>query len=274
MRTTIIAVSLVVSACDLSEPPDPGPPCPGQGFDERAHATVSGSVVDFATGAPVAGAQVDVNNGWETFAPFPEGCPPIATFTTRDDGTFGPETLAIGSSVEPPILIFLVTGADRAQTASDLRVNGCVEAQCGDVVHSIAAPAADLAAAWRTELAAGGMPLADERGLIAFEFREPDGTPAAGVRPSTTTGTGLRLLEPGSEMRFLDADRATMAPADQSSTLASGLALTAFDAPDDRDTEIRYVGGERGEEPVEHWFSVGCLVRDGWVFLEDRRKTN
>jgi len=34
-----------------------------------------------------------------------------------------------------------------------------------------------------------------------------------------------------------------------------------------RDGRVVYIGGERGDD---QWFSTGCLVTDGVIFLEDR----
>ena len=58
---------------DASPPPPPDGAQPGDciAVDVRARKTVvvSGTVVDFATGAPVAGATVDITTGWDTAVP-------------------------------------------------------------------------------------------------------------------------------------------------------------------------------------------------------------
>src|ERR1044071_4747739 len=134
LAVVLIASSLLPSCRDDNpgEPPldagsDATPPPPGDaplpdciGADVRARKTVvvSGTVVDFATGAPVAGATVDITTGWDTATPaFPSPqCPLIATLTSGPDGKFGPATVLAGSVFDPSIMLFEVHGADRANT--------------------------------------------------------------------------------------------------------------------------------------------------------------
>jgi hypothetical protein len=70
-----------------------------------------------------------------------------------------------------------------------------------------------------------------------------------------------RPLALGSEVRFLDADRATVMPAAQATTSASGLALVAAEGGS------VLIGGDRGDD---QWFTTGCLLEQGVIFLEDR----
>lgn len=233
------------------------------------HLIVSGTVVDFATGAAVAGAEVQVSTAWDTLPDsFPDECPVLATLTTNGNGQFGPMTVSVGSPLEPPLILFMVTGAGIAPTTSDNRVNGCTAGtiECGNLGHTIAAPSAALAAAWRTALAQDGMPDAATRGLVLFEYRNPGGTPATSVVPSHFVNTMLVDLQAGTEVRFLDADRVTLAPAMTTATLASGVAVIGADTTDGVDQ----VAGARG---ADRWAQTGVLVPPGWFFLEDKQQS-
>jgi hypothetical protein len=255
----------------VEDPPTEGPPrCVSE--DQRATKTVEvrGTVVDFATGAPVANAVVDITTGWDVEGNFPHGaCPLIASARTAADGTFGPLTVAAGSPQDPPILVFLVRGAGRAQTADDNRAT-CTGATC-TLDHTIPVPSIDTARAWRKELAAGGMSDALTRGLVLFKFKESDGrTGAAGVGPRVLSPDGSEPIErgliPGEQLRFLEADRATLAPSTQLTTTASGIAVIGMDPVGG----LIRVTGERG--PGDAWVSTGCLVQNDWIFFEDRSR--
>jgi hypothetical protein len=229
--------------------------------------TVSGAVRDWVTGDPVAGATVDVNTAWDVDGNFPDTpalmCPPIISFTTNMNGQFGPAQISIGSSLEPPITIFMVSGGGRARTASDARVGGCMlgVVDCGNQGHIMMVPSESLAAEWRAELEAGGMPNAAQRGLTLYLFNELAG-PAAGVEALEGTLV-VRPLMPGIEVRYMNADRATLAIASQTTTLASGVAVIGLDATDNE----AFVAGRRGGES---WTGLGVLMVDGWFFLEDK----
>ena len=226
--------------------------------------TVSGAVVDWATGEAIAGADVAVNTAWDVGGEsFPAGCPTLATLTTTGDGQFGPAEVEIGSPLDPPIAIFLVTGDELGDTASDQRTT-CEGADCGDLDHTIAAPSRTLAAGWRAELGRGGMPDADTRGLVLLEYRNPDGTPAEGVFPEYLFGFSGPI--PDTEVRFLEPDRAALAPTGTSTTTASGVALIALRTSGNSD----FIAGSRGEDS---WEAVGVLAPPGWFFLEDREQS-
>jgi hypothetical protein len=273
MRTAPLFLAAMLGGCfwggDDEPPPDaalpdaapPGTCVPDQLRDDRT-ASVSGQVVDFASKAPVAGATVEVTTAWDVNGGFPVGCPMQGTFTTDDQGRFGPALVAIGSSINPPIVLFKVTGAGRAPTASDARAI-CSGADCGNLGHTIAAPAEALAATWRTELAAGGMNDAATRGLVLFEFREMDGAPAAGVTPTQGQATMVDL-EPGTQVRFLDADRSTLLGAAEGVTGGSGVAVIGVGT-----SGVAYVAGRRD---ADRWNALGVLLPGGWWFLEDERK--
>ena len=257
---------------DDAPPDDPPPfePNDAQGCvkaELRATKTVnvSGKVVDFATGAPVAGAVVDITTAWDVTGQFPlPACAPLAVATTAADGSFGPIAVRAGSSLNPSFMMFLVHGGGRAQTASDLR--SCAEERCNMFI-SIAAPTAAQAAAWRSELAAGGMPDAATRGLVAFFYRNIDGTPAEGVEVTQDFSTPMPLVR-GREVRYLGAgaDAATVLPVAQTATSASGVALIGLGSPGTPDKAI-FVGGRRG---TGAWQVTGCLEEPGWIFLEDK----
>ena len=222
--------------------------------------TVSGQVIDHATGEPIA-AEVAFNTAWDVKDDFPAGCDPLATFVTDGEGGFGPETVDMNTANDPPIGLFLVTGHDVADTLSDARL-ACSGAECAEVDHTIVAPARDLADGWREQMEIEGMPDATTRGLVLFRFRESDGAPAAAVVPQTLSGAAI--LRPDIDMRFLDDDGVSLAPAGTDQTTASGIALVAI--PDQAPTD--YVFGTRGDD---RWDALGVLAPPGWLFLEDER---
>ena len=253
---------------DANPPPPPGdaPPPSCISADDRARKTVvvSGTVIDFATGAPVVGATVDITTAWDTATPaFPSPqCPLIATLTSGPDGKFGPATVLAGSVFDPSIMLFMVHGADRANTSSDNRT--CPDATC-TLDHTIAAPSAALAATWRTQLAAGGMTDAATNGLIAYLYKNTDQTPAAGVTAQLTEvfPASSRDLIVGSEVRYLAADRTTVTGTSQRTTTAGGVALVGFEAVE----SASFIAGRRS---ADTWEPTGCFDEPGWFFLEDR----
>jgi hypothetical protein len=225
--------------------------------------TVSGQLVDFTTRAPVAGATVDLTTGWDVVDNFPAAsCPLLASLTTDAQGRFGPVDIAAGSSQNPPVVVFIVHGGGRAPTISDNRA--CAAPTC-NLGHTIGAPSATVADAWRTELAAGGMPQAASRGLIAFLYKNADGTPAAGVAPYQGTLVTVGLTA-GTQVRFVAADRAALAPRAQTVTTEAGVALVGVDA----DQQAAYIGGRRGNDG---WTGTGCLVVAPAIFVEDKTVT-
>jgi hypothetical protein len=258
MKSFALALA-VLTACFESTPDDPVDPPPAS-CDPAVRAeklvTVSGTVVDFVTNTPVAGATVDVGT---TFDGTAEACPVEASLTSRADGTFGPVEVALGSTTNPVFVMFRVHGEGLALTASDNRT--CDAASC-TLDHTIAAVSKPVADAWRAELAAGGMPNAARTGLVAFEFRNPDGTGAESVVPEAIIiGEDRRFLVPGSEVRFVDTDRRALLPAAASFTSASGLALASIPH------EIVFIGGKRDELL---WQPTGCTIEPGTIFLEGR----
>lgn len=222
--------------------------------------TVSGQVIDFTTGAPVAGATVDVTTGWDVIDNVPAAqCPLLASLTTDGQGRFGPMPILAGSTRNPPIVLFIVHGGGRAPTLSDN--TSCAATTC-NLGHTIPAPSSALADAWRTELAAGGMAQAQSRGLVAFLYKNADGTPAAGVAPSQGTLTTVPL-QAGTQVRFVAVDRVGLAPVGQAVTTGAGVALVGTSAT----AQAAYIGGRRGNEL---WAGTGCLVVSPAIFLEDR----
>ncbi|MDQ3365934.1 MAG: hypothetical protein M3680_10955 [Myxococcota bacterium] len=229
--------------------------------------TVSGSVRDLATGAPIVGATVDVAKAW-TPRGFPASdCPALATLTTDAAGRFGPLEILAGPGggiiSSPHYLVFLVTAAGVASTSSDVRYH-CSSA-CTLPDHPIAVPSEALATSWRTELAAGGMPDAATRGLVAFTFKERDGAPAAGVEVLGRAHLFPGALERGTQLRYV-AEDGSLAPVAQATTLARGLAVIGLD-PENHGI---YVSGIRGDET---WGATGSIVAPGWIFVEDRTVT-
>jgi hypothetical protein len=290
MRLILVpACSLILSGClfigdddssDAVAQPDAGPPgTPGCGATEPGRTsvvTVSGQVVEYATGESIVGAVVAINVAWDPANPFPSECAPLETLTSGADGRFGPVEVDLQAIQYFPIVLLRVTGDEITPTASDQRVDcGLDGLDCGELTHTIAAPSRELAAAWREDLAEGGMPDIDDRGLVAFEFRNPDATPASDVIPWIGL-FGEGALDPGTQVRFLDADRATLAPPDTAATTASGVALIGLERSDgiddgfDPGDAVDFISGTRVSDG---WAETGVITAPGWVFLEDKQQT-
>ncbi|MEJ7598269.1 MAG: hypothetical protein WKG01_10195 [Kofleriaceae bacterium] len=259
MRNIGLLFVLLTGCLDANDPPtEPEVDCT---FDRSTPVTVSGTVLDFSTKTPVAGASVELNTAWNGTSGFPgpKACPALATLETGPDGRFGPITIDVPSDRTDNFLLFLVEGADREPTASDNRI--CTDATCV-LDHTISAPSLLVAANWRIGLAAGGVMDADSRGLVAFEYLEPTGAPAIGVISDYLTDK-VTDLAPGAQVRYLAPDRTALAPVNTASTTASGVALIASQGEGSM-----VIGGHR--EGVG-WQLTGCLHEAGWIFLEDRR---
>ncbi len=263
MLGVVLAVVLGAGCMDSGDdlgnfppPPQPQPLPPAKPH----RMLIDGTVLDFTTGAPVAGATVDLGTAWGS-----EPHPRLVTTTTGADGRFGPIELAtLGSDY----VLFTVTGAGRTRTLSD---NHECEGQLCTLTHRLVVPSSTLAAQWRSDLAAGGMPDAATRGLIAFQYQQPNsdvGSP--GVVPYGLVDAGgdhptERDLRGGPEVRFVGADRAALLPATQTSTSEAGVAVISAD-----DSSLAFIGGKR---QLEDWALTLCLVENGAIFLEDREES-
>lgn len=272
MRSLLALVPALCCACLLAcggddgvtPQPDAGvvvpPGCIQPAVRDNTTVTVSGQILDFTTSAPVPDATVDVSTAWDVAENFPAAdCPLLATMTTDAQGRFGPLAVQAGSTLVPPIVVFVVHGGGRAPTISDARI--CAAATC-DLGHTIAAPSSELAAQWRTDLASGGMTDATTRGLVAFLYKNTDGSPAAGVAPSTGTLV-VNPLSPGPQVRFIDPARSALMPVAQTTTSASGVALIGVNATH----QAAYLGGKRA---ADSWAGTGCLVVPAAIFVEDK----
>ena len=222
---------------------------------------VSGMVVDFVTGEPVAGATVDFTEAFTGARVFPSNGCLIAPGTVTDAaGAFGP--ISVSALEANPIVAFLVTGAGRAPTVHDKAI-GCLLG-CNAPSQTITAPVQELVDGWRAELYDGGMEYAFNRGLVAYKFHDSAGMPAAGVSPIYRHDPFAdgRPLRSGSEVRFLEEDRATLGRIGQTTTLGAGTALIGAPA-----TEKGYfrIAGQRG---AETWASLGVMSATGWLYLE------
>lgn len=295
MRLLLVISCLALSGCIVFDdgagegddddgspaPPDAGPAdrpdaAPEDRFDcdpddaEETHpVSVAGTVIDHATGDPIAGAEVAVGSAWHLGGGFPQECPPIATLTTSSDGRFGPAMVDVRSpSFSPPYVIFMVTGEGVAPTASDQAMD-CIDAECSPIEdHVVAAPTEELATQWRQELERGGVPDAATRGLVLFAFTNLDGSPAEDV----VLWQGLfetDALDPDEEVRFLAADRITLAPTGVIATTESGLALLGVgsEEPDQGDGTFIY-----GTRVADQWEVLGALHDPGWIFVEDNQQ--
>ncbi|HEY5927858.1 MAG TPA: hypothetical protein VIV11_39500 [Kofleriaceae bacterium] len=222
---------------------------------------VNGTVTDFATGEPVAGATIDITEAWASTRSFPTNGCRIGTTTTDATGKFGP--LRVNALDSSPILAFLVTGAGRAHTIHDKSV-GCLLG-CYVPSQDIVSPSQELVDEWREELFAGGMEYALNRGLVVYRYHDVEGNPAPGVTPvyeRNALSDDDRALRPGSEVRFIDVDRQTLADIDQRRTLGAGAALIGG-TPDAKG--YFRVAGERG---ADRWPSLGVIAATGWIYFE------
>jgi hypothetical protein len=224
---------------------------------------VAGTVVDRTTGAPIAGATVDITEAWAAAHSFPAAGCRLGRMTTDAAGRFGP--MMVTSTDSEPIMVMLVKGAGRAPTISDRRVS-CLFGACTMVDEVIAAPSEGLADYWREELYAGGMPYALNRGLVAYTFLDSVDVPASGVSVTRMRDNLLdsepKRIEPGSEARFIGADGMTLEDPDHEATSTSGSLLIGSDGG----TQGYFrVGGDR---PLLHWPSVGVIVATGWIYVE------
>lgn len=253
------------SACTSGDdgPTEPPPGCVPSAVRDGTTVSVSGTVRDFATLAPVAGVTVDLTTAWDVTGNIPKPeCPLLGSDTTDASGHFGPVEIQAGSSQTPPIVLFIVHGGDRAPTMSDNRT--CSEPTC-NLGHDIPTPSAALAARWRTDLAAGGMADAATRGLVAFLYKAGGGVPAEGVEPIASSEPPR--LRPGLDVRFVGPDRGDLLPATQATTSASGLALIGVASATTATDHSILVGGQRG---TDAWSVTGSLVADGFIFFEDK----
>lgn len=244
--------------------PDAGDPqvvCQDQGLPYEA--TVNGTVIDFVTGDPYL-EPVDLDFGaWQI------GFICFQGSVAAQDGALAFENLAIRTVRRPPIFAFSVapseTGlapmvSDRTMDCPSSDENVC---QIPDFVMPVLA--ADIEQAWRQQLAEDGMPDAATRGLVLYEFRETDGTGAAGVVPGLLSALAAeRALVPGVDFRFVDADRMTLLAPETEATSASGLVIIALPQKSDS------VFGSRGSTT---WEAVGVLAIDGAFFVEATRPT-
>jgi len=223
---------------------------------------VSGTIVDYATGEPVAGANVDFTEAFSGAQIFPTtGCLIGATAVTNAQGAFGPVRVTTPDS--GPIVAYLVTGAGRAPTVHDKSV-GCLLG-CNSPPQTITVPSQELMDVWRQELYDGGMEYALNRGLVAYKFHDSEGNPAVGVTPiykRDVFSDDERRLHSGSAVRFIEADKQTLGGVTQMTTLGWGTALIG--APATQKDYFR-ISGVRGSEK---WASLGVMSATGWLYIE------
>ena len=262
--------------------PDAGPPIPDAAVivdanpncvsdeqrDNGCSYDLTGTVIDFTTREasvlPGVQLQLDVTTAWDTIPFFPAGCPPLATIPVSGSGYFELFDAPCGSPLEPPIALFLVddSGTDLyAATASDKTLECPSAPQCAAVSTVIPVPRKVVVDDWRAQLLADGMPDADTRGLVLYQYLATDDTPAPGVQPTILDGISRRFLTPRTEVRFLAADRLTLIPADATITGVSGWAIVGVDR------DVAFVGGEDTGGAL--WDETGTLLSPGWIFVEE-----
>lgn len=269
--TTLPLLAACLAACGDTLPPDPvAAPDHCVQPDDRLNqiVRVSGTINDFTTGQPVSGATVDISTAWDTEGDIPAAdCPWLATVTSDERGRFGPLQVYAGTGLTLPIMLFRVEGGGRALTLSDNRA--CTPGSNDTCIldHTIAAPSAALAAQWRADLADGGMADADRRGLIAFLYKNSDGSPAADVQP---TRDSFDVPRPGLDVRFIDAGRAGLTPATDVATSTAGIALAGIVPISGLAQGTTDVGGRRD---AERWAETGSLIVPAAIFVEDKTVT-
>ncbi|HET6611616.1 MAG TPA: hypothetical protein VFG83_06495 [Kofleriaceae bacterium] len=248
-----VAADATIDPADAAT--DPQVACQTQGLPYDL--TVDGTVIDFVTGEAYTEPVDLVAGDWDIgFICWRQ---PI----TASDGTVAfhdPEMLTVR---RPPIFGLAVadTETDLAGLVTD-RTMTCTdrEEQCAISDYVMPVLAADIADGWRTQMAADGMADAATRGLILYQFREVDGSGAAGVT-ATLVDSGL---VPGVDVRFVDADRTTLLPPETAVTGESGLAIIALPAAN------ADVMGTRGSLT---WAPVGVIAIEGKLFIEATRPT-
>jgi hypothetical protein len=243
-------------------PPDRGP-APGCLTEAQrtqpCRVDVSLRAVDFTTLAPRTDLAVAAGTAWDTTPPLIPECLTLAAGTTDASGRWTLVDLRCDSWLLPPIVAVSLGGRAVVDRGLTCRNNDCGAVDFGDVPVLDAA----LEASWRQEMQDDGMANAATRGLAIFDYREPDGTSAAGVIPfQAPLAGGERTLAPGPEVRFVAADRLTLVRGDAAMTGASGLAIVALDG-----TWAR-IGGQRG---TDRWQPLGVAFAAWVVFLEDER---
>ena len=105
-------------------------------------------------------------------------------------------------------------------------------------------------------------------GLVLFAFTNVDGSPAENV----VLWQGFledEALEPSEEVRFLEEDRAALAPSSAIATAASGLALIGVGSEEPDETDGAFI---RGTRIADHWEMTGVLHDPGWIFVEDNQQ--
>jgi hypothetical protein len=262
----MLLIGAALGGCELQERIDaPDVAIPRDCSTGATAFEVAGTVVDFQTGQPIANARIDVTEAWAGQLSFPSNGCRIGGATTDGGGRFGPITVMATSDAT---ITMLVTGAGRTPTIADRNVS-CFFG-CSKVDELIAAPSAELAEDWRRELYDGGMEYALNRGLVLYRFDEATTSPAAGVRPGRVDDdvwdADSRLLEPGAEMRFVQADLATLSPPDSIRTTSSGWTLIGSET---NSQGYFMVEGNRSIEA--HWDQVGVIVATGWIYTETSR---
>lgn len=244
------------ATADAAAAPDSG--CPGDvGTLYRVSAT--GTVIDFVSGAPHA-APVGVELGsWYATPPF---CP--EWWLSADGGGFS-RSFTLRALLGAPILVARTGGVGPLTPVLSDQTATCPSDGGPCTIDDFTVPVLStaVASAWRAQLAAGGMEDAGTRGLVLYEFREPDGSPAQGVGPLLDDiFAGPQPLAPGTEVRFLAADRRSLLPAGTMTTGESGAAIIALPGP------WGFVSGERGGVT---WGAVGVSTVPGEIFFEDAR---
>ncbi|CAN5696374.1 hypothetical protein BH11MYX3_BH11MYX3_23520 [soil metagenome] len=266
MRSFIIVLPVLFAGCvgSLDERLDEPDVAISGSCSGSTEVEVSGTVVDVITGAPIAGASVELTQAWTSARSFPrDGCR-LGGATTDAAGRFGP--VLVRATDDSPTIVMLVTGAGRAPTIAD-RDASCLF-DCRPIDERIEAPSLDLATRWRQDLYDGGMEYALNRGLVAYTFMDHKDAPSPRVTPGRINddflfeGVDERTLEPGSEVRFLGPDRATLADPGVAETTPSGRVLIG--SKGDASGYFRV----EGKHESTSWPSVGVIVATGWIYVE------
>jgi hypothetical protein len=291
MRSWLVLVVLsVASACGGGEsgPPDAGPMYPDADFSnclpvaertEDCQIDLRGSVIEFVTGMrpEIAGAPrttyVRVTTAFDGPTPFAAECLPLAEFPVPGAAsTFNEANLPCDNPMNPPVIFLTIddppgAGNGVGSAAALFPVSSCTGSDCGALDIVLQVPLASDTTTWRQTLDGDHLPDAFVRGIVFVQFLEADGTAAAGVTPTIIEGGTERPLVPGSEVRFLAADRLTILGVTQAVTAPSGVAMVLLPRPDGIDANDAYGAQLGGNRTADVWAAQQAVFANGFIFM-------
>lgn len=217
-------------------------------------ASVTGRVVDFASGRPIAsGVTVAIDSAFDALPAFHRGCGTLAEVTPGADGRFAVEGVPCTLVGDTPILAFYVDGAGWAPTVNDQRAT-CDGSRCRVDDATVYAVSVWHAAAWEASLARDGEDTA-LGSYLALRFRDRDGAPAAGVRPSENGGAMARYAALDDSLADTLPDGETGASGTVLRTCGSGRGLA--------------LAADAGASDALRFDPTGVATADGAIYVEE-----